>query len=61
MNHDITHCANDFCKVKDECLRYQAHLEVLRSKPIGMYYSYVNHNEGEWNTGDENCELLKTV
>lgn len=28
MNHDITHCTGVDCANRNDCLRYQAHLEV---------------------------------
>jgi len=57
----MSHCANDFCKTKDTCLRWKAHLELLQSKPLGMYYSYINHNDGKKNTGDDSCEFYLTI
>lgn len=38
MNHDIAHCNKQDCPKKDNCYRYQAHLEA---KELGLpYVSY---------------------
>ena len=37
MNHDITHCRGIGCPIKEECFRYEAHLEVEN----GKYKSYM--------------------
>ncbi len=32
MNHDISHCAGSKCPVRNDCLRYTAHLDLVRQK-----------------------------
>lgn len=39
MCHDITHCSGADCAKKEQCFRYQAHLE-LREKKLEGLYSY---------------------
>lgn len=34
MIHDIAHCNRKECKRKDTCYRYQAYLELLKTKGI---------------------------
>ena len=31
-SHDISHCNNAACSNKDECRRYQAHLDAIERK-----------------------------
>lgn len=54
MQHDITHCNNNNCLVKESCYRYQAHLEA-QEKQLD-YLTYVTLNESIIDTG-ENCSI----
>lgn len=39
MTHDITHCNASLCANKDDCFRYQAHLEAVRlNYPMIWYF-----------------------
>lgn len=42
MCHDITHCKGIGCPIRDNCYRYQAHLEVVYGhyKSTRISYSY---------------------
>lgn len=54
MNHDIAHCDNKECLVKDNCRRYKAHLESVK---VGIpYVSYLYYKELK-NSGNKKCEM----
>lgn len=40
MCHDITHCKGIGCPIRDNCYRYQAHLEVVYGKYQSTRISY---------------------
>lgn len=40
MTHDITHCEGVGCQIKDDCIRYKAHIEVEQGKYKSMRVSY---------------------
>lgn len=40
MNHDITHCMGIDCPIKDDCFRYEAHLEVESGKYKSSWIPY---------------------
>lgn len=40
MCHDITHCKGICCTIRDNCYRYQAHLEVESGKYQSTRISY---------------------
>ena len=45
MNHDIAHCDKQDCPKKDNCFRYQAHLEAEERKM--QYISYLIIENGD--------------
>ena len=69
MNHDMTHCKGDGCMLRESCLRYQAHLDVLIHPDTVADRLLSYHDEQEcigngyalrWETNDlRNDELLQ--
>ena len=45
MQHDISHCNNKECDIKDNCLRYQAHLEAIKEELYYVGYSVCSNKE----------------
>ena len=54
MNHDIAHCDNKECLVKDNCRRYKAHLE---SAKVGIPYVSYLYYKALKKSGNKNCEM----
>ena len=55
MNHDIMHCCESTCLAKDNCIRYQAHLEATK---LGIgNVSYIVYAEKKQR--DKQCEFYK--
>jgi len=44
MNHDILHCDGLNCKLRDNCHRYLAHLEVQKIHALHISYDYIVSN-----------------
>ena len=46
MNHDITHCNGEGCPVSKTCLRYKAHIDLMRpaniNEPFRGWPSYIS-------------------
>lgn len=39
MNHDIAHCNNENCSIKNRCYRYMVHLDAKRQNlPYVSYF-----------------------
>lgn len=39
-SHDISHCDGRYCKIKESCKRYLAHLDLIETGK-NDYYTYV--------------------
>ena len=45
MNHDISHCSNEDCEVRDKCYRYFMHLETVKMKLDYITYTKCENKE----------------
>ena len=47
--HDISHCDGKYCKMREKCRRYLAHLDIIK-KGVDFYYTYVIIEEKDINS-----------
>jgi hypothetical protein len=55
MDHDIVHCAGLNCPLKEDCLRYKAHKELLKLGLEKMFYYYC---DPDYNPTTQTCKMM---
>lgn len=55
-SHDISHCDGRYCKIKESCKRYLAHLDLIETGR-NDYYTYVIISEKDINSNG-GCDIF---
>ena len=57
MNHDLIHCDGLDCPLRENCMRYKAHLDLKENQYNGLYDYYVIN---PYDRKTKSCKQIKT-